>query len=294
MRSDGEGTVGRGPYQGVVNIVRFNAPVYGAGVLVCLLGLLSSVLASVLVEGLGGGTWSLDEVARAEGVVRRLGASAALLALVLTAGSLLASYLTYDRSGLYTWACLEPHLPTPLSRVAHVHTGLDETSASLRRRFPRAELHVFDASAPAAQPEPSIARARRLIPLYPGTIAVGLGPLPLPEGSVDLLLLPMAAHEVRDATTRARWLATLSRALRPGGRLIVVEHLRDLPNTLAFHVGVLHFLSRRTWHQTFAEAGLVRVHEGHVTSLLALFVLERRAALDAARAAPTPGPADPR
>lgn len=281
---------GRGPYQGVANIVRFNAPVFVAGALVCLLGVLTFVWAPALVEGL----WSGGDVAQVARAVRMLSASAASMAFVLTAGSLVASYLTYDRSGLYTWACLDPHLPAPLSCVAHVHTGLDETSATLRAKLPRAVLHVFDASAPAAQPEPSIARARRLIPLDSGTIAVGLGPLPLPEGSVDVLLLPMAAHEVRDADTRARWLAELSRVLRPGGRMIVVEHLRDLPNTLAFHVGVLHFLSRRTWHRTFADAGLVRVFEGHVTPLLALFVLERADSRHDAPAATPPGPTEPR
>jgi hypothetical protein len=267
---------GRGPFQGVANIVRFNAPVYGAAAAVCVLGLLTFVFASPLVEALGGVAGPLDERVSAVRVARMLGASAALGALWLTASALLASYLTYDRSGLYTWACLDPHLPTPLCRLAHVHTGLDESSPSLRMRFPHAELHVFDASAPEAQPEPSIARARRLVPLDPGTVAVGLGALPLPEGSVDLLLLLMAAHEVRDAAARARWLATLSLSLRPGGRLIVVEHLRDLPNALAFHVGVLHFFSRRAWHRTFAEAGLTRVFEGQATPWLALFVLERR------------------
>lgn len=291
MRDDG----GRSPYQGVANIVRFNAPVYATAALVCALGLLLVVLGPQLLELVAGaGARPLGDAAQLGGLVRVLGATAALSAFVLTTGSLVASYLTYDRSGLYTWACLDPHLPTPLARVVHVHTGLDETSATLRAKLPHAELHVFDASAPAAQPEPSIARARRLTSLYPGTVAVGLGPLPLAEGSVDLLLLPMAAHEVRDATTRARWLAELSRVLRPGGRVIVVEHLRDLPNTLAFHVGVLHFLSRRAWHRTFAEAGLVRVHEGHVTPLLALFVLERRDEQHHAPALSTPEPTEPR
>ena len=268
---------------------------YATAALVCALGLLLVVLGPQLLELVAGaGARPLGDAAQLGGLVRVLGATAALSAFVLTTGSLVASYLTYDRSGLYTWACLDPHLPTPLARVVHVHTGLDETSATLRAKLPHAELHVFDASAPAAQPEPSIARARRLIPLYPGTVAVGLGPLPLAEGSVDLLLLPMAAHEVRDATTRARWLAELSRVLRPGGRVIVVEHLRDLPNTLAFHVGVLHFLSRRAWHRTFAEAGLVRVHEGHVTPLLALFVLERRDEQHHAPSLSTPEPTEPR
>jgi hypothetical protein len=173
MRDDG----GRSPYQGVANIVRFNAPVYATAALVCALGLLLVVLGPQLLELVAGaGARPLGDAAQLGGLVRVLGATAALSAFVLTTGSLVASYLTYDRSGLYTWACLDPHLPTPLARVVHVHTGLDETSATLRAKLPHAELHVFDASAPAAQPEPSIARARRLILAVPRHGRRGAGP----------------------------------------------------------------------------------------------------------------------
>jgi hypothetical protein len=150
----------RGRLQGVRNIVRFNAPIYLEGLVTCVLGLGAWVGAPALVAALGPASLTPHEAERAAALARVLGASAALTALVLTLGTLVASYLTHDRSGLYTWVCLEPYLPTPLSRIAHVHTGLGESSASLRLRFPEAELHVFDASAPAAQPAPSIARAR--------------------------------------------------------------------------------------------------------------------------------------
>jgi hypothetical protein len=46
--------------------------------------------------------------------------------------------------------------------IAHVHTGLDESTAVLRARHPHARVVVFDASDTQAQTEPSIARARAL------------------------------------------------------------------------------------------------------------------------------------
>jgi SAM-dependent methyltransferase len=243
----------RTPLQGVVNIVRFNAPVY--------------VLASVVVvAGVVAGV-----AAPAGSLVAWLGAAASSAAALLTTGSLVASYLTYDRSGFYTWAWFDRFVSSSTTTIAHVHTGLDESTAILRARHPHARVVVFDASAPHAQTEPSIARARAVVPLHEDTIAVSLGPLP--ENGIDVIVLPMAAHEVRDDDIRARWFATLARALRDGGRIVVVEHLRDARNALAFHVGVLHFLSRERWRVTFARAGLVIVEESQVTPLLAVFVL---------------------
>jgi hypothetical protein len=259
----------RTPLQGVANIVRFNAPVYVLAAVVVVAGVVGFV------------------VAPATTLLSTGGLVASLLALALTSGSLVASYLTYDRSGFYAWRWFDRFVPgarngaeavaagqharTPV--IAHVHTGLDESTAVLRARHPHARVVVFDASDTQAQTEPSIARARALVPLHDGTVAVGLGALP--EDDIDVIVLPMAAHEVRDDETRARWFATLAGSLRDGGHIVVVEHLRDLGNALAFHVGVLHFLSRRSWHDTFARAGLVLVEETRVTPLLALFVLVR-------------------
>ena len=251
----------RAPLQGVANIVRFNAPVYGLAVVVAVVGSVVAVVAS------------------AGSLAAWAGAAAALVASSLTVGSLVASYLTYDRSGFHAWRWFDRFVATAAktslhpTTIAHVHTGLDESTATLRARYPHARVVVFDASDVDAQTEPSIARARTLVPLHEDTVAVGLGALPVDD--VDVIVLPMAAHEVRDDDTRARWFATLARALRKGGQIVVVEHLRDGRNALAFHVGVLHFLSRKTWHETFARAGLVLVEESRVTPLLALFVLAR-------------------
>ncbi len=249
----------RGRFQGVINIVRFNAPTYVAAGAVVVVG-----VAAAIVGGLVGSD-----------AVVVVGAVAAVAAVVLSVGSLSGSYLAYDASDLYSWACLDDVVGADVTHIAHVHTGLDESTNGLRARFPHVDVVVYDASDVAAQPEPSIARARRIVPLHADTVAVGLGPLP--ATGIDLILLPMAAHEVRDDDARARWLRALSSSLSPGGKVVLIEHLRDVENTVAFHVGVLHFLSARTWRRTFANAGLDVVDERAVAPLLRRFVLLRSA-----------------
>jgi hypothetical protein len=244
----------RGPFRGVADIVRFNAPVYAAALVVMAGGALGAAM-----------LWSNGEALPAAAA-----AAAAGVAAALTAGSLGASYVTYDASGLYGFSWLTPLVPAG-ARVALVHTGLDESSAVLAPRYPG--YAVFDASDPALQTEPSIARARALRPLYPGTPTVGVGPLPMPAGSLDVLLVMLAAHEVRDDAARARWFCDLRAAVRPSGLVVVVEHVRDVKHAAAFHVGVLHFLSRRTWLVTFEAAGLRLVRSFPLATFLTVFVL---------------------
>jgi hypothetical protein len=131
-----QGPVTRAPLRGVANIVRFNAPIYAVAVVVVVVGVLVFVAlpAGSLVAGAG--------------------AAAAVTAAALTLGSLVASYLTYDRSGFYTWGWFDrfvlPSSSTTSSKttttIAHVHTGLDESTAVLRARHPHARVVVFDAA----------------------------------------------------------------------------------------------------------------------------------------------------
>jgi hypothetical protein len=247
----------RKPWQGVANIVAFNFPVYVAATAVIGIGMAVAVVA----------------VGMTAPIIATVATIAAVMAVVMTAGSLVASYVSYDRSGLYEWRWLSTWLPQPMSRWAHVHTGLDESSDTLRQQFPDATLHIFDASDTHAQPEPSIARARAIVPVHPDTIAVGLAALPVAD--LDVVLLPMAAHEVRDDAVRAKWLRQLADSMSSDGRMMVIEHLRDVPNALAFHVGVMHFLSRATWLRTFAAAGLVVVREQRIAAFLWVFSLRK-------------------
>jgi hypothetical protein len=134
----------RGRFRGVSNIVRFNAPIYMLAMGVVVVAIVVAMMAP----------W----------VVAMMAMTVAMATVLLTGGSLWASYLSYDSSGLYEWRWLQPWLPPSTTVMAHVHTGLDESTTTLRERFPGTIVHVFDASDIRAQTEPSIARARATCP----------------------------------------------------------------------------------------------------------------------------------
>ena len=66
-----------------------------------------------------------------------------------------------------------------------------------------------------------------------------------------------------------------ARALDDQGCVVLVEHLRDWKNFLAFGPGFLHFHSRRSWLRTIHDAGLAIVQEGSITPFVTCFVLCR-------------------
>ena len=208
-----------------------------------------------------GGYWFVAGVCVAVGV------------LLTTVISLLVSWYVYDRSELYRFEWL-PELPAG-SRIVNIHAGFDETSALLARKYPTANMTVLDFYDPALHTEVSIQRARKVYPPYPGTVAVSTDDPLLEDNSVEAVFLLMAAHEIRDAEERARFFQRLHRALKPGGRVVVTEHLRDLPNSLAYSFGVFHFLPYDDWYMTFFAAGFQTVSEEKLTPFLTTFTLTK-------------------
>lgn len=244
-------TLQRGPLAGVGNIMRFNWPFYA----------LAAGAALLLGAAAAWGPTGL-----------RVYAGLALLAVLLPAGlSLLASWYVYDYSTLYRFSWL-PAAPAP-RQIVNVHAGFDETSARLRARFPAAALQVFDFYDPQLHTEASIRRARAAVAPYPGTVAVRPSALPLPTAGTDHLFVLLAAHEIRDPDQRVAFLRELGRVLAPAGRAVVVEHLRDPANFLAYTVGFLHFYSRATWLRAFRAAGLQLESELKITPLVSAFIL---------------------
>ena len=83
----------------------------------------------------------------------------------------------------------------------------------------------------------------------------------------------LSAHEVRDPAERAAFFREIQRGMAPGAQIVVVEHLRDAPNFLAYTVGFLRFHSRAAWLATFEAAGLVVESEEKHTPFLSVFTL---------------------
>ncbi len=243
---------GRGNWDGMLMIARFNWPFYAmaGGVL----------LAAILVTGyfpVGGG-------------------------LVLTGcayfllGSLGVSHWVYDCSDLYRWSWLDRALgDSPAGILALCHSGFDEASEMLKRKFPISEWRVLDHYDPATMTEASIRRARRLFPPTSGTVAARFDRWPLVDGSLDVVFGILAIHELRSDAERAAWFAEARRCLKINGRVVLVEHNRDLANFTAFGPGFLHFHSVAAWRRSWKSGGLELNDGFRITPFVRVFVLKK-------------------
>jgi ubiquinone/menaquinone biosynthesis C-methylase UbiE len=241
-----------------MQIVLFNWPYY---VIAALAGVTAITLPPLL---------PMSPVVR---VLVGLGAGVAFFWLV---GSLAVSYYVYDHSPLYKWEWVSALFPSKPRRWANIHAGFDETSAALRRLFPEGESTILDIYSPTEMTEPSIERARHRTPAVPSAQAE-VGSLPFGDGDLDAVFLIFTAHEIRDPDSRLRFFHELHRVLRTNGKLLLVEHLRDWLNLLAFGPGVLHFLPRREWVRLARKSGFVVADELSMTPFVRVFVLEKGA-----------------
>ncbi len=245
----------RKPFEGVYNIVRFNWHFYVlafAAIFLILLGGLflwpsCSLLAII---------------------------ASALIALPLIS-SLLVSYYIYDRSALYSLSWLDQLSLRKGRLIVNIHAGFDESSHLLKHKFPEAELSVLDFYDPVKHTEVSIKRARKAYPAFPGTQAISTSQLPLAESSSDCIFLILAAHEIRNEEERLAFFNGLKQALKPGGKIIVTEHLRDLPNFLAYTIGFFHFLPESHWRKAFNDSGLHIEQRFRITLFINTFILTK-------------------
>jgi hypothetical protein len=189
--------------------------------------------------------------------------------------SLGVSHLIYDRSDLYRWHWLERALGgVKNKRIVFCHAGFDEASEALRERL-AGEWRISDHFDPATMTEASIRRARKMYPPTPGTEAAPFDKWPVGDGWADVVFGILAVHELRTVGERAKWFAEAKRCLADGGRMVVVEHVRDAANFLAFGPGFLHFHSVKNWERSWEGEGL-RLRDGfRITPFVRVFVIEK-------------------
>jgi SAM-dependent methyltransferase len=246
----------RKPFQGVGNIVRFNWHFFALSFIVLL-------IASALYP-------------HASEDFQKYVAILCLLLVASTLIPLLVSYYIYDTSDLYKLNWLEGFGLSRIGKIANINAGFDETSVLLKEKFPEAELIVFDFYNPLYHTEVSIKRARKAYPPYPNTQVVLTSVLPLPDDCLDTIFIVFAAHEIRNAHERVIFFNEIKRVLKPTGRIVLTEHLRDLPNFLAYNIGFFHFLSRNSWLDTFQKTDLRLKTELKITTFVSTFLLEKK------------------
>lgn len=192
--------------------------------------------------------------------------------------SLAVSFYVYDLSDLYSFNWLNELSIQPNQKIVNINAGFDETSALFHYKFPAAELVVFDFYNPLKHTEVSIKRARKAYPLFQGTIKVSPSALPLQNEYADNIFVIFSAHEIRKEDERNAFFDELKRILKHSGKIVVMEHLRDIPNFLAYTVGVFHFFAKSSWHRTFKSAELAVYKELKATPFVTVFILEKNGA----------------
>jgi len=242
----------RTEFQGVLNILSFNRHYY-------LFGFIA--LASLFISR------SLFEL---PDIVFWVVIAVFLYGLIMP---LIVSAFVYDFSGYYKFEWLDNVLNSNQNPqlIVNINAGFDETSFIIKNRFPLAVLKVFDFYNPSQHTELAIKRARKVSLVYPDTQQISSGSIPLKENSVDIVFLLSAAHEIRSNDEKILFLKECYRICKPSGQLIMVEHLRDLPNFLAFSVGFTHFFSRSIWKKAFERAGFSSFRENKFTPFMSVF-----------------------
>jgi hypothetical protein len=244
----------RGKWTGMLAIARFNWPFYGAA--------LVTLIAGIFAIRVGGGFL--------------IGGGLAIFGCgYFLIGSLGISHWIYDCSDLYQWRWLEKALGNiTTGNFTLCHSGFDEASQMLKQKLPTVAWTILDHYDPVTMTESSIRRARLLYPPTAGTVAAPFDCWALEDASQQAVFGLLAIHELRSEEERVAWFAEAQRCLTADGKIIIVEHVRDLANFMAFGPGYLHFHSVTTWRKSWEKRGFVLHDHFRITPFVRVFVLQ--------------------
>ena len=204
-------------------------------------------------------------------VLRLAGGVAAAVAGWFGLASFAAFAWLFDRSPLLEGRWLAD-VAAPPRRWLQLSVFLEQTTLPLGAVFPGAEGLQLDVFSPNAMTEPAVQRARGA--------GVDGAPRPsrpdaldAPDGWADLTVVTLVAHELRDVAIRRRLFAELARVTAASGRVVLVEHTRNLAALLAYGPGWWHFMPASEWRERAADAGLEVVATRHLTPFVVVLTL---------------------
>ncbi|WP_300570436.1 methyltransferase [Flavobacterium sp.] len=245
----------RTPFQGIKNVIRFNWHFYALALVFVFIALASTLLISeayskyaYLIAGIIG---------------------------ITTSFSLLATYYIYDCSNVYSLDYLEELNITSKDKLVNIHSGFDEFSFTIAQKFNPQIFEVFDFYNREKHTEVSIERARKVSDVFPNTKTITTSTLPLATQSVNYIFVLFSAHEIRNTEERIVFFQEMEKILQQNGKVIVVEHLRDFNNFMAYTIGFFHFFSKSEWKKTFNASYLSIQKETKITPFVSVFILQK-------------------
>jgi len=243
----------RKPFQGVLNIIRFNWHFY-----IIALGLILTVFFTSNYF---------------EKSIQQLAFVICSIVFISTIISLSVSLYIYDISELYNLNWINQNNKENL--IVNINAGFDETSHLLKAKFKNIEFVALDFYNPEKHTEVSIKRARKAYPPFPNTKQVETSNLKLDYNSADKVFVILSAHEIRNEIERIKFFKELYKIIKPTGEIYVTEHLRDFPNFLAYNLGFFHFYSKGAWLKIFKNADFTIKQEIKITPFISTFILNK-------------------
>jgi len=243
----------RRKFQGVLNILSFNRHFYIIGIIA-----LALIIGSNIIFNLPNSLYFLVLSAFIYGLSMPLFVSA----------------YVYDFSGYYNFEWLKKlRIDDAKDKFnLNINAGFDETSYIIESILPHSKIQVYDFYNAKQHTEPAIIRARKVSLVYPNTQQINSISIPINDSSVDNIFLLSAIHEIRKYDEKVMFLKECRRVCKPNGNVIMVEHLRDFPNFVAFTIGFTHFFSKSTWKRAFEEAGFTSFKEIKFTPFMSIFI----------------------
>jgi SAM-dependent methyltransferase len=237
-------------------LARYNWPLYATAVLTIVAGIALSITQPALP-------------------IRLFGLFGAIVAGWFAAASLLAFHAMFDRSPLLSGRWLPELLSASPQRWIQISVCLEETTLPMERLYPDAKGALLDLFAPGVMTEPAVRRARSIS--KKDAVAAAPAALDVADRWADATVSMLAAHEVRDRNLREALFRELARVTAMDGRVVVVEHLRNLAAFAAFGPAYVHFFPRREWLSLADQAGLELLTESSMTPFIHVFVFARAA-----------------
>lgn len=185
------------------------------------------------------------------------------------------TWYVYDISDLYQMSWLRSLKNERPENIVNINAGFDETSELLKRRYEKSTLTILDFYDPLKHKSLSIKVARKAYAPYPNTQKVNSTELFLKDDYADQIYAILSAHEIQNLNERIIFFTELKRILKKEGQIIVVEHIRNTANFIAYNFGFFHFHSRVNWLKTFQNSGLEVKAETNLTPFITIFILEK-------------------
>ncbi len=190
-----------------------------------------------------------------------------ILIILNIIASIVASYVLYDKSDLYSVEKLNKIIDfRKIENAILIHASFDPLSQKIEEKFPNIKLTTCDIYGNRHEHESGIKISKKVFPPNPKEIKINPSQLPFEDKSQDIVIAITAIHEILDLQQRVLFFKEAKRILKAEGKIILSEQFRDTINFIFFNIGAFHFLSEKQWRRAISEAGLRIQENSKITS----------------------------